>query len=151
MAGKEIPWTIERLEKYYIPEPMSGCWIWIGAKKSTGYGVTRWNGKKNALPHRIAYTLLCGPIPTGLTIDHLCRNRLCVNPSHMEAVTNKVNILRGNSFSAQNSRKTKCPRGHKYNRIGKKPDGTIGRICGTCQKEYSRALRQIARAALEGK
>ena len=65
------------------------------------------------IAHRVAYEKAYGPIPEGLVIDHLCRNGLCVNPEHLEAVTRKENILRGEGACAQNARKTHCKRGHE--------------------------------------
>lgn len=89
------------------PEPNTGCWIWIGSTFARGYGRYR-----NAFAHRISHELHKGPIPDGLVIDHLCRNHWCVNPDHLEAVTQQVNTLRGIGPTARNSRKTHCPRGH---------------------------------------
>lgn len=88
----------------------TGCWEWAGRRRS-GYGRVYHNGR-TVQAHRLAYTLANGPIPSGLTIDHLCRNRACVNPAHLEAVTMRVNILRGMSPPAKNARKTRCVRGH---------------------------------------
>lgn len=88
----------------------SGCWEWTGAR-SDGYGHFTENGRQ-VKAHRRAYELVNGPIPAGLTIDHLCRNRACINPSHLQSVTNRENILRGDGPTAENARKTHCPRGH---------------------------------------
>jgi hypothetical protein len=94
------------------------CWEWQAGRDSSGYGsffTEEVDGKRITVgAHRWAYQHVVGPIPEGLHIDHLCRNRKCVNPCHMEAVTNKVNALRGQSFAAKNSRKTHCPSGHEY-------------------------------------
>lgn len=70
------------------------CWPWVGARNSAGYGVVRINGI-NHLAHRVAYERTVGPIPEGLTIDHLCRTRSCCNPAHMEPVTREENGRRG--------------------------------------------------------
>lgn len=75
------------------------CWIWKAAKHRNGYG-NFWTGKRPMLAHRYAYTILVGPILTGLQIDHLCRNRACVNPAHMEPVTLQENLRRGQGFSS---------------------------------------------------
>lgn len=97
--------------------PESGCWEWQGAKHSCGYGRITTGGSRSPnmkvhYPHRIAYESVKGPIPQGLQIDHLCRNRLCVNPDYLEAVTQKENMLRGIGASAINAAKTHCIRGH---------------------------------------
>ncbi len=123
------------LDNFWAKVDKSGsCWIWIGSKATKGYG--RWNGRK---AHRVAYEALVGVIPAGLTIDHLCRNRKCVNPSHMEVVTNAVNVLRGESFSAVNQRKTHCPKGHPYDETntGHRSDRP-GRICRECMRIRNR-------------
>jgi hypothetical protein len=91
----------------------NGCWQWLGAKIGRGYGVMA-SKSGSRLVHRLSYEHFIGPIPDALTIDHLCRNKACVNPMHLEAVTNKVNNLRGTSASAQNTRKTHCSMGHEY-------------------------------------
>lgn len=88
------------------------CWNWTGGK-SKGYGMLRWNGKMKPAP-RVIFELERHPIPNNLFCDHLCRNRACVNPDHIEIVSNKVNILRGISQSAINARKTHCKNGHPF-------------------------------------
>lgn len=114
-----------------------GCWEWIGYQSPDGYGKFQWEGGQ--LAHRFAYELLVGAIPDGLTLDHLCRNRGCVNPAHLEPVTQTVNKLRGVSFVAQQAAQTHCKRGHLLSgdnvRLEKTKRGW-SRRCKTCQKAY---------------
>lgn len=89
------------------------CWLWTGATSGRGYGDS-WRDGKKIKAHRLSYELLVGPIPSGLTLDHLCRNILCVNPTHLEPVTQRENVRRGETSTRQ-SAKTHCPKGHSYN------------------------------------
>ena|SRR3990167_6146490 len=90
-----------------------GCWQWAASKSRGGYGQFKTQGKVKRA-HRVAYEFFMGAIPEGLQIDHLCRNRGCVNPLHLEPVTAKVNIHRSEGLAAKNIPKTHCPRGHCY-------------------------------------
>lgn len=120
-----------------------GCWNWIGARKPTGYG-NFWYAGKTVLAHRFAWEALVGPIPDGLTVDHICRNTSCVNPAHMEIVPFAVNLLRGECPPAANARKTHCPQGHQYG--GDNLHITRGgrRHCRTCKRDRARAAYRIA-------
>ena len=121
----------------------SECWPWIACTMGAGYGYFYFGGKKErrSVPaHRVAYTLHFGPIPYGLTIDHLCRNRLCQNPSHLEAVTQQINNNRGFSTSAVNLSKTHCIRGHEFNSENTYVWNGI-RQCRVCRKLRQRSRR----------
>lgn len=118
------------------------CWPWP-LSRDKGYGLT-WVAGKLVKAHRAAYELLVGPIPPGLQIDHLCRNRACVNPSHMEPVTQHVNILRGVGFAAVNAIKTHCPQGHPYDETNTKISKKGRRHCRTCLRKQEAKRRQRA-------
>jgi len=128
----------ERFEAKFIPEPMSGCWIWT-AWLSDGYGLIK-NDGRTIIAHRLAYELYKGPIPDGLELDHLCRNRCCVNPDHLEPVTRQANILRGMGLCAENAKKTHCSNGHPYDEkntyVRKRVSG--GRACRTCGRAHGK-------------
>jgi len=110
----------------------NGCWQWNAAKIGRGYGVMQ-AGPGSRLAHRLSYEHFIAPIPEGLTIDHLCQNKACVNPEHLEPVTNVVNNLRGSSAAAKNARKTHCPSGHEYT-VGNTYIRGGMRHCRTCHR-----------------
>jgi hypothetical protein len=92
---------------------VTGCWLWQAGTTSNGYGKFRLSHRgRTVRAHRYAYELLVGPIPDGLQLDHLCRNRVCVNPAHLEPVTARENVLRGNSQSVVTIRAGVCVHGH---------------------------------------
>ncbi len=95
-----------------MPEPNTGCWLWMKYVHPNGYGMCFYN-KRGDVAHRVAYRLWVGEIPKGLTIDHKCRVTSCVNPDHLEAVTQRVNTHRGTGPVAVNAAKTHCKRGHE--------------------------------------
>lgn len=121
------------------------CWNWRGAMSEDGYGRFTVSPSKRARAHRFSYELFIGAIPGTLTIDHRCRNRACVNPAHLEPVTNRTNILRGRGVAALHAAKTHCINGHEFS-----PENThwVGpdrrwRDCSQCRSDR-RARRQAA-------
>lgn len=128
-----LPPNIEaKIEK----EPMSGCWLWSGCLNRHGYGLVGFNGRTR-IAHRVVYELLIGLIPPGLTIDHLCRVRCCVNPKHMEPVSMYENVMRGESFSAREARQTHCKNGHPYSGENLRREKRQRR-CRACARAVSR-------------
>jgi hypothetical protein len=116
---------------------LEDCWEWIPKIKPGGYGHICFDGHRVGA-HRFAYELLHGPIPEGLTIDHLCRNRICVNPAHMELVPNRINVLRGVGITAQEAKKTHCPQGHVYDLFNTYYSKDGERHCRECDRERHR-------------
>lgn len=140
----------DRFWSKVVRDPETDCWEWTGAKMTTGYGRfyiapgDRPHAPVIRFAHRFAYELLVGPIPDGLVLDHLCRNTGCVNPAHLEPVTNRENALRGN----QGHRPTHCKYGHEWT-----PENTLvygrndphrapWRRCRACAVQKQRELRQ---------
>ena len=115
-----------------------GCWPWLGSLTPDGYGQF-WAGAIKGRAHRYSYSLVNGPIPEGLQTDHLCRNRACVNPAHLEAVTPRENTMRSEGPAAINARKTECPKGHPLSGDNLVVNATTGyRRCRTCMVEHTR-------------
>lgn len=130
----------------------SGCLEWVGVTHR-GYGHFGMRSPVTGKPtmakaHRVAYEMRFGKIPEGLVIDHLCRNRSCVNPDHLEPVTARENTLRGINFSAVNAKKTHCPQGHPLSgeNLYVIPS-TGGRTCRTCKRAESKARAERKRKA----
>jgi len=116
-----------------------GCWEWQAGKDGGGYGSVMIRRKRYGV-HRLAYLEWVGPIPEGMEIDHLCRNRKCFNPYHLEAVTGRINKLRGIGFVAKHALATHCPKGHPYDETNTYVrKGTGYRDCKTCLSDRSKA------------
>ncbi len=132
LLGRPPVPVVERLWSHSSVDP-NGCWVWGGhVSPSTGYS-TIWYQGTNCLIHRVSYEIHKGLIPEGLSIDHLCRNRICWNPEHLEAVPIAVNIRRRIPRN-QNVNKTHCKRGHEFTQLSiyrspSQPDRRVCRIC----------------------
>jgi len=123
------------------------CWIWT-AGLAEGYGQFRYPGGHSA--YRYAYELLVGPVPEGLQLDHLCRNRACVNPAHLEPVTALVNQHRGETIAARNAAKTHCPQGHEFTPENTYVNSKGSRECLICRRITYREAQRRARARKRG-
>jgi len=123
------------------------CWIWLGSTFLGRRGKTRYGQfwkVRLVSAHRVSYELCVGAIPTGLTLDHLCRNTLCVNPSHLEPVSMRENILRGDGITAKHARAKVCSKGHPYE--GYNLIVRYGwRYCRTCHNETTKLANRTQR------
>ena len=134
----------ERFRMYSMPVTESGCHLWLGYIEKNGYAKISVDGKRE-WAHRVSYRLVNGHIPEGMEIDHLCRVRCCVNPLHLEAVTHRTNLMRGQGESAKHAVKTHCYRGHEFSGINMRIDGSK-RQCRICDNIRQRARRRNAMA-----
>jgi HNH endonuclease len=128
-----MPRKIKYLTDYYKVGEPNHCWLWQGCVKGNGYGYYKHLGITQ-MAHIAVYVPIKGEYPRNLVLDHLCRNRSCVNPNHLEVVTEQINILRGIGKAALNAKKTHCPSGHPYSgdnlKIGTKGE----RYCRECKR-----------------
>lgn len=144
-----------------IPEPNSGCWLWILAPDKDGYGSLKRN-RRTIRAHRFTYEQLVGPIPDGMELDHLCANKCCVNPQHLEPVTTLQNVQRmqnrvagardrlGETSKARRDKRTHCPKGHSYSGDNLRTT-SIQRVCRACARENMRAYRLPEKLRREAK
>lgn len=143
MARKPL---MERFSAKYIVAD-SGCWEWTGARSTNGYGkIQEKEAGTSTYAHRVSYELHVSAIPSGLVIDHLCRNKLCVNPEHLEPVTARENVLRGVGPSAKCAAMTQCAKGHRFDGANTytAPNGKRG--CRKCRREARRRAAERERS-----
>lgn len=133
-------------------EPNGVCWEWAASRKPNGYGQFGMPGRRSPqLAHRVAYELLVGPIPEGLCLDHLCRNRGCVNVDHLEPVTQGENTRRGFGGwrRSQNQRaQTHCKHGHEFAPENTRRDHDGHRECRACTSRRGRQHYRLQKGAL---
>lgn len=120
-------------------EKTETCWIWKASDQGNGYGQF-WTGKRVMVAHKFLYELMKGPVPIGLVLDHLCRNRRCVNPDHLEIVTFKENLLRGKFADGRFRRSNFCKNGHEYT-VENTWRYPLGKKCRICNKEQATKFR----------
>lgn len=132
----------ERLFAKFDRLPESECWTWLSHRTVDGYGVMMVAGKVRRA-HRLVWCAFRGPIPAGLQLDHLCRNRGCVNPEHLELVTLQENVARGNAGEPQRAR-THCPRQHPYAGANLVVWADGKRRCRRCLRDARSASRSAA-------
>lgn len=126
----------------------TGCWQWLGSINGSGYAVVKLRGVQHNA-HRLIYEIFMGHVPKELHVDHLCRNRGCVNPEHMDPVYPRVNIMRGEGPAAYNARKTHCKRGHPLSGENLVVDRITGkRACRTCKRATTQRYHQRKKGLL---
>lgn len=143
--------VIERIERRVERIPFSGCWIFMGALNTSGYGWVGRGGRGDGVDraHRITYQHYRGEVPAGKELDHLCRVRSCCNPFHLEAVTRKEHCQRGDvgkTTGAKNRAKTHCPKGHEYtseNTYWHQSRKYLCRGCKQCRSRKKGAARAL--------
>lgn len=132
----------------------NGCWVWNGSRTPNGYGTFR-DGDKGHCAHRLSYQLIKGDIPTGLVLDHLCRNKACVNPDHLEPVTYSENVKRGDHtkkrMNNHNKNKTHCNKGHPLSGNNLYVSKLGRRHCKQCERDRRRIYSQLPRDILSFK
>jgi hypothetical protein len=143
--GKAARPAIDRFLEKIAPTD-SGCIEWIASLNNNGYGTFAVGGNRSTVAHRWAYEHFVGPVPDGLDLDHLCRNRRCVNPDHLEPVTTSTNLLRAVGMGQANAAKTHCPAGHPYDgdNLYIPPSRANNRMCRACRRDRKQKMKEKA-------
>jgi hypothetical protein len=147
-AAERASISLAELEAAAIPEPNSGCLLWLGSLSESGYGRT----KAGNPAHTLVYEKVFGPLPEGHEPDHTCRVRCCIQHLHLEAVTHLENLRRSGILDRVgdiNRLKTHCPQGHEYTAENTFVDRAGGRSCRSCMRERTRKARERTKQAYE--
>lgn len=142
----------QRFHEKFAVNPSTDCWEWTASLSTKGYGQIGSGGiygGKLLSAHRVAYEIYVGQIPKGLQLDHLCRVRHCVNPSHLEPVTARENTRRGHGPAGINAAKTHCPQGHEYTESNTYRNPTTNRrMCRVCIREHE--IKRYGKGMVKG-
>lgn len=138
--------AVTRFLNFISYDRINGCWLWTGNKRN-GYGMFRYLGRMVSA-HRFSFELIKIKIPPRLELDHLCRVTNCVNPDHLEPVTQYVNNMRSDSPAGRNARAVNCPQGHVFVEHGY-VNSNGRRECRLCKREYSREFMRQKRAGIK--
>ncbi len=139
MTPGELP---PRFAKKLKVNQESGCWDWQAGVDGGGYGMYQERSRKSTRAHRYSFSFLVSPIPDSMVLDHLCRNRSCVNPDHLEVVTIKENVMRGEGACAENARKTHCVNGHSLSGENIYKNQGNRRVCKVCARDRASAQQK---------